>query len=154
MSNDENSIYELRKLVSTYNIALNKLNKDFTDKTTILYNDIAQKVNPIYISIQNNNDNLARISSFTNVYDYYNKLGKSNEAIQIKTNIGYEWSNLNSSKEQICDFMGLSNNIDYTTLIEQILSLSQIIPSNLKIPLNNMIAYLNKVKSYSNLSSN
>lgn len=152
MSNilEENSIYELRKLVNTYNIALNNLNKSFTDQTSTLYNDIAQKANPIYNSIQNNNDNLTRISSFTNVYNYYNKLGKSNEALQIKTNIGYEWNNLDTSKKQICDFMGLSNDIDNMTLIGQISSLSQIIPSNLEIPLNNMIVYLNKVESCSN----
>lgn len=146
-----NSTYELRNLVNTYNLALSNLNDNFAEKTTILYNNIAQEMNPIYSELQSNNEGLNRITSFTNVFNYYNKSGKSNEALQIKTNIGYEWSNLDYSKKKICDFMGVSNNINNMILISEISSLSQLIPEPLKIPLNNIIIYLNKLETCSNL---
>jgi len=150
----DNSTCSLKKLVNTYNTELSNLNNDYKKKTTILYNDIAQEINPIYIELQSNNAGLDRITSFTNVFNYYSNSGKSNEALQIKTNIGYEWSNLDFSKKKICDFMGVSKNVDNITLISEISSLSQLIPSDLRIPLNNIIIYLNKLEGCSNIAAN
>lgn len=146
-----NSIQKLDTLISGYNISLSNLNSNFHSQASNLYLDIASNVSPIYSSLQSNENYLEKITNLLYVRNYYLTNNKQIEADMITDNMADSWQPLQTSKNNICAFMGVDSNIDTMALISQVTQLGRLIPGDLLGGLNNVVIYLNKLNTYQQL---